>query len=230
MEEATQSVTEQFATSKALKKAALTAAIGQIKGDEPCSAVDPVTNQFVQFFKAKGEEIKKSADGLRQVGELGAQVFPLADDLRSRLMRSGDDARSGPSIRHGPLRHRLPRLTTSGRCDDRRWHAHQQDGSGPPQGLRPDAGAALRLVDGQLCQRRRLLPLLLLSGAWLRSHRARGHLCARLSPDRRGTHLRPAAAPEEDQPRAQRRQLVPEEHLREPPLSSVAALSPVATP
>ena len=39
-----------------------------------------------------------------------------------------------------------------------------------------------------------------------------------------------AAAPEEDQPRAQRRQLVPEEHLREPPLSSVAALSPVATP
>ena len=41
---------------------------------------------------------------------------------------------------------------------------------------------------------------------------------------------RPAAAPEEDQPRAQRRQLVPEEHLRESPLSSVAALSPVATP
>ena len=75
-----------------------------------------------------------------------------------------------------------------------RRHADQQDGPGPPQGLRPDAGAALRLVDGQLRQRRRLLPLLLLRGAWLRSHRARGHLCPRLPPDRRGTHLRYVAA------------------------------------
>ena len=52
----------------------------------------------------------------------------------------------------------------------------------------------------------------------------------RPSPPPRLALCRPAAAPEEDQPRAQRRQLVPEEHLREPPLSSVAALSPVATP
>jgi len=51
----------------------------------------------------------------------------------------------------------------------------------------------------------------------------------RPSPPPRIAVCRPAAAPEEDQPRAQRRQLVPEEHLREPPLSSVAALSPVAT-
>ena len=78
-----------------------------------------------------------------------------------------------------------------------RRHADQQDGPGPPQGLRPDAGAALRLVDGQLRQRRRLLPLLLLRGAWLRSHRARGHLRARLPAYGRGAYLRcvPDAAP-----------------------------------
>uniref|UniRef100_A0A2K5TIZ3 NADH:ubiquinone oxidoreductase core subunit S7 n=1 Tax=Gorilla gorilla gorilla TaxID=9595 RepID=A0A2K5TIZ3_GORGO len=40
-------------------------------------------------------------------------------------------------------------------------------------GLRPDAGAALRGLHGELRQRRRLLPLLLLGGEGLRPHRAR---------------------------------------------------------
>ena len=45
------------------------------------------------------------------------------------------------------------------RRDDRRRHPDQQDGAGPAQGLRPDAGAALRDLHGLLRQRRRLLPL-----------------------------------------------------------------------
>ncbi|KAI2587633.1 LOW QUALITY PROTEIN: NADH:ubiquinone oxidoreductase core subunit S7 [Homo sapiens] len=47
-------------------------------------------------------------------------------------------------------------------------------------GLRPDAGAALRGLHGELRQRRRLLPLFLLGGEGLRPHRARGHLHPRL--------------------------------------------------
>ena len=69
----------------------------------------------------------------------------------------------------------------------------------------------------------------LIYGMSLRRPPALVHASALTSPPALAVR-RPAAAPEEDQPRAQRRQLVPEEHLRESPLSSVAALSPVATP
>ena len=84
--------------------------------------------------------------------------------------------------------------------DDRRRHADQQDGPGAAQGLRPDAGAALRHLDGLLRQWRRLLPLFLLGGARLRPHRAGRHLRAGLSADGRGAALRHAAAAEEDPP------------------------------
>ena len=67
------------------------------------------------------------------------------------------------------------------RRDDRRRHPDQQDGSGAAQGLRPDAGAALRDLDGQLRQRRRLLPLQLL--AW----------CAAATGSCRWTSMCPAA-------------------------------------
>src|ERR1035437_8718605 len=43
------------------------------------------------------------------------------------------------------------------RRDDRRRHAHQQNGAGDAQGLRPDAGATLRDLDGLVRQWRRLL-------------------------------------------------------------------------
>ena len=63
------------------------------------------------------------------------------------------------ALRFGALRRRPARLAAPGRRDDRRRHAHQQDGPGAPQGPRPDAGAALRHLDGLVRQRRRLLPL-----------------------------------------------------------------------
>jgi len=63
MEEATTAVRTQFTSSKALKKAALTAAIAQIKGDVSSGDTDPVRNEFVEFFKSKGAAIAKADDG-----------------------------------------------------------------------------------------------------------------------------------------------------------------------
>lgn len=59
MEEATAAVNANFATSKALKKAALESAISAIKGDSKAKA-DPVQAEFVKFFKSKAAEAKKT--------------------------------------------------------------------------------------------------------------------------------------------------------------------------
>jgi hypothetical protein len=61
MAEATASVSEQFASDKAMKKAALDAAIATIKGGTK-SGSDPVKDAFVNFFKEKGAAAKKSKD------------------------------------------------------------------------------------------------------------------------------------------------------------------------
>jgi len=61
MQEATASVSEQFATSKQLKKAALDAAIATLKGGAK-TGDDPVKAAFVKFFKDKGAEAAKSKD------------------------------------------------------------------------------------------------------------------------------------------------------------------------
>lgn len=62
MQEATASVSEQFATSKQLKKAALDAAIATIKGGANAGGDDPVKTAFVKFFKDKAAEAAKSKD------------------------------------------------------------------------------------------------------------------------------------------------------------------------
>src|SRR5206468_223625 len=84
------------------------------------------------------------------------------------------------------------------RRDDRCRHLDQQDGPGAAQGLRPDARAALRHLDGLLRQWRRLLSLFLLGRARLRPYRADRHLRAGLSAHRGSAALRRAAASEED--------------------------------
>ena len=66
------------------------------------------------------------------------------------------------------VRDRLPRLPPPGGRDHRGRHPHQQDGPGLQEGLRPDARAPLGGEHGQLCQRRRLLPLQLRRGQGLR--------------------------------------------------------------
>lgn len=60
MAEATASVSESFASDKAMKKAALDAAIATIKGSK--SGSDPVKDAFVNFFKAKSTAVKKASD------------------------------------------------------------------------------------------------------------------------------------------------------------------------
>lgn len=61
MAEATANVTEQFNSTKALKKAALDSAIATIKGG--AASDDPVQKAFVKFFKDKAVAAKKSDDG-----------------------------------------------------------------------------------------------------------------------------------------------------------------------
>src|SRR5215831_12072578 len=95
-------------------------------------------------------------------------------------------------------RYDAARLAASVRRDDRRRHAYQQDGACAAQGLRPDAGAALRDLDGLVRQWWRLLPLFLFGGARLRPHRADRHLCPWLSADRGSAALRRAASAKED--------------------------------
>ena len=36
------------------------------------------------------------------------------------------------------------------RCDDRRWHTHQQNGARPEEGLRPNAGATMGHLHGEV--------------------------------------------------------------------------------
>ena len=135
---------------------------------------------------------------------MGAHRLADVDDLRACLLRSRDDAAVDAALRRRALRLRAARQPAPVGRDDRRRHADQQDGAGAAQGLRPDAGAALRHLDGLVRQRRRLLPLFLFGGARLRPHRAGRHLRARLPADGGGAALRRAAAAEEDPPRPAR--------------------------
>ena len=79
-------------------------------------------------------------------------------------------------------------------------YADQQNGPGVAQGVRPDARAALGDQHGKLCQRRRLLSLLIFGGAWLRSRCAGRCLCTWLSAHRRGAGVRRHAIAKEDPP------------------------------
>jgi len=62
MQEATAAVSEQFATSKQQKKAALDAAIATIKGGTKAVGEDPVKAAFLSFLKEKGTVAAKSKD------------------------------------------------------------------------------------------------------------------------------------------------------------------------
>src|SRR5262249_56858564 len=79
-------------------------------------------------------------------------------------------------------------------------YGDQEDGAGSAQGLRPDAGAALRHLDGLVRQWRRLLSLFIFGRARLRPHRPGRYLRAGLPADGGGAPLRRAAAAEKDPP------------------------------
>ncbi len=77
MEEATATVTENFTTSKELKKAALDAAIAQIKGSAGEGAVDPVRAEFSKFLKAKAAEASKVSGDEELLAQRAAMVAKM---------------------------------------------------------------------------------------------------------------------------------------------------------
>lgn len=77
MEEATTSVTAAFSSEKALKKAALDAAIASIKGSEKKTGSDPVKAAFISFFKDKATAAAKSDDGSEDKAQRAAMVAKL---------------------------------------------------------------------------------------------------------------------------------------------------------
>src|ERR1700740_2133214 len=114
------------------------------------------------------------------------------------MLRGRNDAGVDAALRRRALRLCAARLAAPVRRDDRGRYADQQDGAGAAQGLRPDAGAALRDLDGVVRERRRLLSLFLLGGARLRPDRSDRRLRARLPADRGSTALWRAAPAKED--------------------------------
>jgi len=74
MSEATASVTEKFTSDKALKKAALDAAIAKLKGGK---ADDPVRAAFIQFFKDKGTAAAASKDDSEEKAQREALIAKM---------------------------------------------------------------------------------------------------------------------------------------------------------
>lgn len=75
MSEATASVTGKFSSDKALKKAALDAAIAKIKGGK--TEADPVQKAFVQFFKEKAAAAKANKDDSEEKAQRAATIAKM---------------------------------------------------------------------------------------------------------------------------------------------------------
>ena len=163
---------------------------GTLVAPKPKGIIDPEHRQAGRCGRSvlRRDQQRAGRQGLsghldRGADHLGAHRLADVDDLRSGLLRGRDDAHLDAALRRRALRRRAARVAAPVRRHDRRRHADQQDGAGAAQGLRPDAGAALRHLDGLLRQWRRLLSLFLFGGARLRPRRAGRHLCARLPAD-----------------------------------------------
>lgn len=78
------------------------------------------------------------------------QGFLVAHDLWTCVLCCRDDARGRGQVRLGPLWGGVPGQPQTERCHDSRRHPHQQDGSSPSQGLRPDARAKMGDLNGKV--------------------------------------------------------------------------------
>lgn len=76
MAEATTAVSEQFLTSKEMKKAAMDLAIAKIKGSAKASD-DPVKAAFIKFFKDKAAAASKADDSTELKAQREAMVAKL---------------------------------------------------------------------------------------------------------------------------------------------------------
>lgn len=113
-------------------------------------------------------------------GRLGSARLLVAVDFRSRMLRRRDDALLHAAIRLRASRLGVPGQSATSRRHDCGGHRHQQDGPGSASlvgcfllfsgnlrqltqtKLRPDARPQMGHQHGELCKRRRVLPLQLL--------------------------------------------------------------------
>jgi 6-pyruvoyl-tetrahydropterin synthase len=95
MTEATASVTEKFSSDKALKKAALDAAIAKIKGGK---ADDPVQAAFVQFFKDKAAAVAASKDDSEEKAQRAAMIAKINSVAKSEKFMFEFDAQGQPKM------------------------------------------------------------------------------------------------------------------------------------
>ena len=96
MVEATAYVTEQFSSTKALKKAALDSAIAAIKGEEKGN--DPVKDAFVQFFKDKAAEAEKSDDGSEEAANRLALIAKMNSIAKNEKFFFNFDESGNPKV------------------------------------------------------------------------------------------------------------------------------------
>lgn len=103
MTEATEYVTQQFVTSKDLKKKALDAAIAQIKGigsKEAGAGVDPVREEFSKFLKNKAAEAAKVTDDAEEKAQRAALIAKMSAVARSENMFFDFDASGKPFMKN----------------------------------------------------------------------------------------------------------------------------------
>lgn len=97
MAEATEYVTEQFASDKALKKAALDSAIAQIKGGD--AKADPVAAAFSTFLKKKAEAAAASTDDSEEVAQRAALIAKMSAIAKTENMFFDFDANGKPFMK-----------------------------------------------------------------------------------------------------------------------------------
>jgi len=96
MSEATASVTEKFSSDKALKKAALDAAIAKLKGGK--TGADPVQAAFVQFFKDKAAAAKASKDDSEEKAQREAMIAKMNAVAKNEGFFFEFDAQGAPKM------------------------------------------------------------------------------------------------------------------------------------
>jgi hypothetical protein len=95
MDEATATVTQEFASSAELKMAALDSAIAKLKGSK---AEDPVLKSFQTFFKNKAAAAKKSDDGSEEKAQRAALVAKLNGVAKNEGFYFDFDANGNPKM------------------------------------------------------------------------------------------------------------------------------------
>lgn len=151
-----------------------------------------------------------SQNHTRSSCQLGPPILLMAYDLWSRLLRRRNDASLDPTLRSGSPRYHFPCVAASVRCHDCGRNLDEQDGPGLETSLRSDARAEMGHLHGQLCQRRRILPLQLQCDERLRSHRSRGYLRSWMPAHLGSSDVRRFSAPKKNEKHAHYEDVVQE--------------------